>query len=133
MTCRPWLWMLVLAVGAAACSDDGGPAGLEEKELAFTVSAPSTIPTKQVVDLQAQVTRATRVDYPLTVTFEEANQNQTFAPVATLLLRKPEDTIAAISEDAARDPLYRVTICEAGQAARLCVERTVQVDVLDFP
>jgi hypothetical protein len=125
--------MLALLAAVAGCSDDGGPAGLEEKELVFTLTAPSTIPTKQVVDLQARVTRATLVDYPLTVRFEEANQDQTFASVATVLLRKPEDTIAAISEDAARDPLYRVTICEAGQAARLCVERTVQVDVLDFP
>jgi hypothetical protein len=73
------------------------------------------------------------VNYPLTVTFEEANQNQSFDLVATVLLQKPEDTMATISEEAARDPLYRVTICEAGQAAKLCVERTVQVDVLDFP
>ena len=53
--------------------------------------------------------------------------------LATSLLQKPEDTVASISEEAARDPLYRVTICEAGQAAKLCVERTAQVDVLDFP
>ncbi|HYO47353.1 MAG TPA: hypothetical protein VEY33_11780 [Gemmatimonadota bacterium] len=33
----------------------------------------------------------------------------------------------------ARDPLYRVTVCEAGQAAKLCVAKTAQVDVLDFP
>jgi hypothetical protein len=133
MTRRHRLWMLALLAGGAGCSDDGGPASVEEKQLVFTISAPSTIPTKQVVDLEARVTRATLVDYPLTVTFEEANQDQAFALVATVLLRNPEDTIASIPEDAARDPVYRVTICEAGQAARLCVERTVQVDVLDFP
>jgi hypothetical protein len=51
----------------------------------------------------------------------------------TVLLQKPEDTIARINEEAARDPLYRVTISEAGQAAVLSVSKTVQVDVLDFP
>jgi len=59
--------------------------------------------------------------------------HQAFALVATVILRNPQDTIASIPEDAARDPLYRVTICEADGAAKLCVERTAQVDVLDFP
>lgn len=77
--------------------------------------------------------RRTTLAYPMTVTFEEANENQSFALVATVLLQRPEDTIAPIFEEAARDPLYRVTICEAGQTAKLCVERTAQVDVLDFP
>lgn len=133
MTRSPSLWVLALLAGVAGCSDDGGLAGLQVKELSFTISAPSTVPTKQVVDLAARVTRATLVDYPLTVKFEEAIQGQTFAHLATVLLQEPEDAIASIREDAARDPVYRVTICEAGEAARLCVERTVQVDVLDFP
>ena len=49
------------------------------------------------------------------------------------MLLKPEDTTESISEEAARDPLYRVTICEAGQAAKLCLSKTALVDVLDFP
>jgi hypothetical protein len=133
MTRKRWLWMMALLAGVAGCSDDEGPAGLGEKELVFTLSAPSTVPTKQSVDLEVRVTRAALVNYPLTVTFEEANQDDAFAVVATVQLQKPEDTLASISEEAARDPLYRVTICEAGGAAKLCVERTVQVDVLDFP
>ncbi|HEY7471483.1 MAG TPA: hypothetical protein VIE68_03965 [Gemmatimonadota bacterium] len=127
------LWILGFLLGVAACADDGGPAGPGEKALAFSLSAPSSVPTKQGVDLEIRVTRAALVNYPLTVTFEEANQDQPYALVATVLLQKPEDTTASISEDAARDPLYRVTICEAGLAAKLCVSKTAQVDVLDFP
>ena len=56
-----------------------------------------------------------------------------YAAVASVLLQKPEDTLARIAEEAARDRLYRVTITEAGGAAVLSVSRTVQVDVLDFP
>lgn len=126
------VWIAVLLAGLAACSDDG-PAGTAGKELVFVFSAPSSVPTKQSVELEVRVTQASLVNYPLTVTFEEANLDQAFALVAEVLLQKPEDTIATISEEAARDPLYRVTICEAGGAAKLCVERTVQVDVLDFP
>lgn len=127
------VWMASLLAGLAGCADDGGPAGPASKALNFSFSAPPSVPTKQQVDLEIRVTQARLVNYPLTVTFEEANEDQPFALVATVLLQKPEDTIATITEEAARDPLYRVTICEAGQAAKLCVERTVQVDVLDFP
>ena len=126
------VWIAALLAGIAGCSDDDGPAGPAGKELIFVLFAPSSVPTKQLVQIEARVTEAALVNYPLTVTFEEANEDQTFAVVATVLLQKPEDTIARISEEAARDPLYRVTICEAGGAA-LCVERTAQVDVLDFP
>ena len=133
MRLRSLVWIMALLAGIAACADDDGPAGPEEKALLFSFSAPPSIPTKQLVELQVQVTEAALVNYPLTVTFEEANEDQTFELVATVLLQKPEDTTATISEEAARDPLYRVTICEAGQAAKLCVERTAQVDVLDFP
>ena len=126
------VWIVALLAGIAGCSDDDGPAGPAGKELIFVLSAPSSVPTKQLVQIEARVTEAALVNYPLSVTFEEANEDQTFAVVATVLLQKPEDTIARISEEAARDPLYRVTICEAGGAA-LCVERTAQVDVLDFP
>lgn len=127
------VWIAALLAGLAGCSDDDDPAGPGGKELLFVLSAPSSVPTKQLVQLEARITEAALVNYPLTVTFEEANEDQTFAVVATVLLQKPEDTIARISEEAARDPLYRVTICEAGGAAKLCVERTAQVDVLDFP
>ena len=127
------VWFLGLVVGIAACADDGGPAGPAEKALSFSLSAPSSVPTKQDVELEIRVTQAALVNYPLTVTFEEANVDQPYALVATVLLRKPEDTIARVSEEAARDPLYRVTICEAGMAAKLCASKTVQVDVLDFP
>lgn len=118
---------------AAACSGESGPAGPPEKALAFTVAAPSSVPTKQVVEIEVRVTRAALVNYPLTVTFEEANLNEPYALVAAVQLQKPEDTLVRISEEAARDPLYRVTITEAGGAAVLSVSRTVQVDVLDFP
>ena len=127
------VWIAALLAGLAACGDDGGPASTGSKALVFSLSAPQSVPTKQLVELQIRVTEARLVNYPLTVTFEEANEDQTFEVVATVLLQKPEDTIATISEEAARDPLYRVTICEAGGAAHLCVERTAQVDVLDFP
>ena len=130
---RNLLWIAGLLAAFAGCADDDGPAGPASKGLVFSLSAPQSVPTKQLVQLEVRVTEARLVNYPLTVTFEEANQNQSFDLVATVLLQKPEDTMATISEEAARDPLYRVTICEAGQAAKLCVERTVQVDVLDFP
>jgi hypothetical protein len=130
---RTCVWIAVLLAGLAGCSEDGGPAGSEGKTLVFSFSAPQSVPTKQLVELQVHVTEARLVNYPLTVTFEEANDEQTFEVVATVLLQKPEDTTATISEEAARDPLYRVTICEAGGAAHLCVERAAQVDVLDFP
>jgi hypothetical protein len=128
-----FVWTAALLAGLAGCGGDDGPAGIDGKALTFSFSAPPSVPTKQLVELEIRVIEARLVDYPLTVTFEEANQDQAFELVATVLLRKPEDTIATISEEAARDPLYRVTICEAGGAAHLCVERTAQVDVLDFP
>ena len=128
------MWIAVAALMAgAACSDDNGPTDAAEKALAFTLAAPSSVPTKQSVEFEIRVTHAVLVNYPLTVTLEEANADQPYALVATALLQKPEDTIANFSEEAARDPLYRVTICEAGQAAKLCVAKTAVVDVLDFP
>lgn len=130
---RTCVWIAVLLAGLAGCSDDDGPTGSGDKALVFSFSAPQSVPTKQLVELEVRVTEARLVNYPLTVTFEEANDEQTFEVVATVMLQKPEDTMATISEEAARDPLYRVTICEAGGAAHLCVERTAQVDVLDFP
>lgn len=125
----PAIWMAMALVGAA-CEEEGttGPA---EKTLDFTLSAPSSVPTKQVVQLEARVTQAVLVNYPLTVTFEEANADDTFALVTTVLLSKPEDTIARINEEAARDPLYRVTVSEAG-GAPLRVSKMAQIDVLDF-
>lgn len=130
---RTWIWMAIVMAVAAGCADDGGTTGPAEKALAFTLAAPSSVPTKQQVEIEIRITAAALVNYPLTVTFEEANADQPYALVATVLLQKPEDTIASVSEEAARDPLYRVTICEAGQAAKLCVEKTAHVDVLDFP
>lgn len=123
----------IALASAFACSGGGGPTGPAQKALAFTLAAPISVPTKQVVEIEVHVTEARLVNYPLTVTFEEANLNQPYAVVASVLLRKPEDTLARIHEEAARDPLYRVTITEAGGAAVLRVSRTVQVDVLDFP
>lgn len=128
-----WIWMAALLTAIVACADDEGTTGPAEKALAFTLSAPSSVPTKQSVEVEIRITQAALVNYPLSVTFEEANADQPYALVATVVLQKPEDTIARVSEEAARDPLYRVTVCEAGQAARLCVEKTAQVDVLDFP
>jgi hypothetical protein len=128
-----WIWVAALLGALAGCADDDGPVGPANKGLVFSLTAPQSVPTKQIVQLEVRIMEARLVNYPLTVTFEEANQNQSFDLVATVHLQKPEDTMATISEEAARDPLYRVTICEAGQAAKLCVERTVQVDVLDFP
>ena len=129
---RRTLAALALTV-AAACSGESGPAGLPAKALAFTVAAPTSVPTKQVVEIEVRITRAALVNYPLTVTFEEANHNEPYALVTTVQLLKPEDTLVRISEEAARDPLYRVTITEAGGAAVLSGSRTVQVDVLDYP
>ena len=123
----------IALASAFACSGGGGPTGPAQKALAFTLTAPISVPTKQVVEIEVHVTEARLVNYPLTVTFEEANLNQPYAVVASVLLRKPEDTFARINEEAARDPLYRVTITEAGGAAVLSVSRSVQVDVLDFP
>ena len=125
--------VLAFLAGAAACADAGGPEGPAEKALAFALSAPGSVPTKQGVELEIRVTRASLVHYPLIVTFEEANRSQPYTLVATVVLQKPEDRIARVFEDAARDPLYRVTICEAAPAAKLCVSKTAQVDVLDFP
>ena len=122
-----------LVAGMTACADGKGPAAPAEKDLAFSFSLPGSIPTKQLVELEIRVTRASLVQYPLTVTFEEAIGDWPYALVATVVLHEPEDTIARISEDAARDPLYRVTVCETGPATRLCVSKTAQVDVLDFP
>ncbi len=128
------LRILTALVVLAGCADGtAGPAGPAEKALEFSLSAPASIPTKQIVQLEVRVTRAAHLAYPLTVTFEEANADQPFVLIATLLLQGPRETIVAVPEDAARDPLYRVTICEAGGTAQLCVEGTAQVDVLDFP
>jgi hypothetical protein len=132
MHARRALSAIALA-SAVACSDGGGPAGPALKALAFTLVAPTSVPTKRVVEIEVRVTEARLVNYPLTVTFEEANRTEPYAVVASVLLRKPEDTLARIVEEAARDPLYRVTITEAGGAAVLSVSRTVQVDVLDYP
>ena len=126
------IWMTIALVGAAACDEDGTTAPAE-KALEFTLAAPSSVPTKQVIEIEARVTQAVLVNYPLTVTFEEANADDEFAVVASVLLQKPEDTVARINEEAARDPRYRVTISEARQAAPLSASKTVQVDVLDFP
>jgi hypothetical protein len=123
----------IVLTASVACSGESGPVGPAEKALAFTLAAPTSVPTKQVVEIEVRVTEARLVNYPLTVTFEEANLNEPYAVVASVLLQKPEDTLARIAEEAARDPLYRVTITEAGGAAVLSVSRTVQVDVLDFP
>jgi hypothetical protein len=123
----------IVLMASIACSDESGPAGPAEKALEFTLSAPSSVPTKQVIEIEVRVTQAALVNYPLAVTFEEANLNEPYAVIASVLLQKPEDVLARISEEAARDPLYRVTITEAGGAAVLSVSRTVQVDVLDFP
>jgi hypothetical protein len=125
--------LIVVLMAGAACEDENGTTGPAEKELDFTLSAPSSVPTKQQIEIEVHITRASLVNYPLTVTFEEANVDQPYAVVATVLLQKPEDTLARISEEAARDPLYRVTVSEAGQAAVLSVSKTLQVDVLDFP
>ena len=125
--------MALLSLAILACNDSDGPAGPAEKALDFTLQAPGSVPTKQVLQIEVRVTQATLVNYPLTVTFEEANLDEPYAVIASVLLQKPEDTIARISEEAARDPLYRVTITEAGGAAVLSVSKTVQVDVLDFP
>ena len=127
-----WLGLAVLLVGGATGCDDGGTTGPAEKTLEFTLLVPGSIPTKQVIAIEARVTQARLVDYPLTVTFEEANVDQEFAFLSAHHLSKPEETTARITEDAARDPVYRVTVCEAG-AAGMCVSRTRQVDVLDFP
>lgn len=126
------IWMAAVLAGIAACADEDGTTGPAEKALEFSLSVPSSVETKQIIEIEIRITQAALVNYPLTVTIEEANADQSFAVVATVLLQKPEDTIARITEEAARDPLYRVTICEAGQAA-LCVARTAQIDVLDFP
>ena len=123
----------IALASVVACNGEGGPAGPAQKALAFTLAAPTSVPTKQVVEIEVRVTEARLVNYPLTVTFEEANLNEPYTVVASMLLQKPEDTLARINEEAARDPLYRVTITEAGGAAVLSVSRTVQVDVLDFP
>lgn len=123
----------IALASAVACNGGGGPAAPAQKALAFTLAAPSSVPTKQVIEIEVRVTEARLVNYPLTVTFEEANLNEPYAVIASVLLQKPEDTLARIAEEAARDPLYRVTITEAGGAAVLSVSRTVQVDVLDFP
>lgn len=133
MNRTPWIALAATLVASGACNDEGGTTGPAEKTLAFTLSAPSEIPTKGFVDIEARVTQAVLVNYPLTVTFEEANADQSYAVINTVLLQKPEDTIARSHEDAARDPLYRVTICEAGQTAKLCASKTAMVDVLDFP
>lgn len=129
--------MNLRALGAialvAACEGAGSPAGVAEKAIAFTVQAPGSVPTKQVVDIEVRVTRASLLNYPLTVTFEEANRGEPFVLVASVLLRKPEDIVARIREEAARDPQYRVTIREAGGDAVLSAVRIVHVDVLDFP
>lgn len=133
---RRALWLgLAVAVfaGAAGCDGEGGTTGPAEKSLAFTLVVPGSIPTKQVIEIEVWLTRARLLDYPLTVTFEEANTGQPFTLISTVVLREPGDRVVRISEDAARDPLYRVTICEADQSVRLCVSRTAPVDVLDFP
>ena len=89
------VWIAALLAGFAGCAEDDGPAGPANKGLVFSLAAPQSVPTKQLVQLEVRVTEARLVNYPLTVTFEEANQNQSFELVATVLLQKPEDTMAS--------------------------------------
>jgi hypothetical protein len=121
------LWIAALA--AAACSD--GPVGVGDPAISFTVNAPTEVDTKSVIDVEAQITTAARVQTPLTVVFEKANAGEPFFQVASYILQDRE-RIAIAKIPVLADPRIRITVRESSPA-EFTVSKTIQVDVVDFP
>lgn len=133
MTRIPVVLMLAGAwLGGAGCSDDSGPAGpAGPPALDFEVQVPRELKTKATVELLVTVTAARGVGFPLEVRVEKANADQPFFLEGMRLI--PEGERRAVFVAVPRqDPRYRVTVTESGPAG-LTVQKTVGVEVLDFP
>ena len=119
-------------LGGVGCSGDSGPAGpAGPPALDFEVQVPREIKTKATVELLVTVTVARGVGFPLEVRVEKANADQPFFLEGMQLL--PEGERRAVFVAVPRqDPQYRVTVTESGPAG-LAVQKTVGVEVLDFP
>ncbi len=126
---RRTLVLSLAALVTAACN--GGPAGPGEPQIDFTVTAPTTVNTKRVVDVEARITSAQGVQFPLMVVFEKANVGEPFFQVASYQLQGNQRTAVA-GIPVLSDPRIRVTVRESS-AAEISVSKTIQVDVLDFP
>jgi len=127
MNRKPFLPLAALA--ALACSN--GPAGPGEPQISFTVTAPTEVSSKAVVDVETNVIVARGVQFPLTVTFEKANAGESFLEVGSYVLGEGE-RIAVARIPVLLDPEIRVTVRESS-AARFSVSKTIQIDVVDFP
>lgn len=119
-------------IALAGCDGEGGPAApAGPPALDFQVQIPREIETKSTVELLVTVTTARGVEYPLEVRVEKANAGQPFLLEGVRLLAEGE-TVATFVAVPRQDPQYRVTLTEAGPRA-LFVQKTVSVEVLDFP
>ena len=121
-----------IALGAAACSDDG-PAGPGEPRLAFDITAPRVIEAdKALVEVLVTISQSARVVYPLRVRFEKANVGQPFILEGERVLANSSETRTTLRIPVTQDPRIRVTVTESGTTG-LSVSKTIQIDVLEFP
>lgn len=131
---RYWI-LLTLAgtwVALAGCSRDSVPTGpVGPPALDIQVQIPREIRTKSTVELLVTVITARGVEFPLEVRVEKANAGQPFILEGTQLLFEGERTASFVAVPR-QDPRYRVTVTESGDQA-LSVQKTVSVEVLDFP
>ena len=121
--------LLLLSLAALACSD--GLAGPDSQQIAFTVTAPTEASGKAVIDVEARVIVAQRVQLPFTVVFEKANAGEPYFQVASLTLQGSE-RLAVARVPVLKDPMIRVTVRESSPA-QFSVSKTIQVDVADYP
>jgi hypothetical protein len=122
-------FVVVVGLLATACSDD--PTGVAQPNIRFSITAPTQVATKTVIDVEARITEVTRVQVPLVVIFEKANVNEPFFEVGRFILTG-DQRLAVARVPVLMDPRIRITVRESGPA-ELSVSQTVQVDVLDFP
>ncbi len=127
MKLQSTLWIAALA--ATACSD--GPAGLPDPDISFTVTAPTEVNSKSVVDVETRITSASRVQHPLVVVFEKANAGESFFQVASYILQESE-RVAVARIPVLSDPRIRITVRESSPA-EFTVSKTIQINVVDFP
>lgn len=119
-------------IALTGCDGQSGPAApAGPPALDFQVQIPREIESKSTVELLVTVTTARDVRYPLEVRVEKANMGQPFLLEGIRLLAEGERTAVFVAVPR-QDPQYRVTLTESGAGA-LSVQKTVSVEVLDFP
>lgn len=125
-----WLFVVLAALTAAACSDDG-PAGPSSPSISFAITAPTEIPTKGVVDVSVRILTASRVTYPLVVVFEKQNVGEEWFEAGRFILQSGSQ-LATARVPVLYDPRVRVTVSESS-ATEFSVSKTIAIDVIDFP